>query len=190
LDDVGWFGCNVESITGLDQLTLLEEFELVNNLISTPTMAIDLTPNTAMRICVSTSAQNVTSFDLSGLTALTTGTIHTNPLMTSVDVTGCTALTKLWAHNTSNALNTLTGIASCSVLSDLDCGQGSLTVSEVNQIIIDMDKGIVAGTRRLDYATQVPTANPTVTETTTNDVQTAYDNLIADGYTIVGTAPA
>ena len=110
--------------------------------------------------------------------------------MTSLDITGCTSITtlKLQGQNAAHLFNTLTGIDTCPLLRELNIKFNDMSVSNLNQVIIDMDKGIVAGGRYLYYDNS--SNNPIVTETTTNDVLNAYNSLIADGYTITGTAPA
>ena len=126
------------------------------------------------------------TLDLTDLTALVTLTAQICSLVT-VDLTGLTNLVTV--NLRANDLTTL-DVSTNTALQNLQVDANELTVSEVNQIIIDMDRGITTGTRLLDYQLQVPAANPTRTQTITDDVLDAYNNLIADGYTVDGNVPA
>jgi hypothetical protein len=182
-----FFDVDLDSIANLDLLTSLTWFELRNN--DGANFALDLTSCTPLDTLDVYSNTNITSVDISGLTSLTTADVYSNTGLTTVDVTGCTLLNTLFLQSCTS-LATITGLATTSVLRVTSVQGAALTVSGVNQLIIDSDRNIVAGVRTLNYQLLQGSVVPTATETTANDVLDAYNNMVADGYTITGTTPA
>ena len=195
-------GNNTLSSISLDNNTSLEELYISGNsfavdpnvaLLTNLTLldvssnaslsALDVSLNTALEELYIQSC-NFTSINISSLTALTIFYCYSNSL-TSLDVTSNVALVTLW--NYSNSITTL-DLSNNVALSDVNCRENAMTVSGVNNVIIDSDRGITTGTLKIRY--DGSNAAPTLTEVTTNDVIDAYNNMLSDGYNLVGSVPA
>jgi hypothetical protein len=202
-----WFAVNagLTEIVGTENLTNCTYFNLIQNNLSTlelPTgttlteLQLDYNPLTSIT-------------GLSSATGLEILDINNNSSITSIDLTSNTALTSFTASSCSN-FSSITGLSSLSNLETLNIAScdfdtidltgatsldnvrlqtNSLDVTSINNVILDLDSfGVSNGT--LNYSNQSPTADPTATENTTNDVLDAYNALNGDGWTITGSTPA
>jgi len=168
---------NFTVLPNISTLTVLKALDISYNL-SLTTVTIS---NTSIET-LSIIGSSITSLDVSALVNLITLNCY-NGSLTSLTLPNTATLKAVKTQN--NSLTSL-DVSNCSALSDVNVLNNSLTVSAINQLIIDMDKNITTGTRYFRYDGN---AAPTATETTTNDVLDAYNNLVADGYTIIGPTP-
>lgn len=151
---------NLTSITGLSTATALTTLNIAACDFST----LDVDALTSLQI-LNFSSNNISVIDISNNTSLTTLTASSNDL-TDID--------------TSN--NTL--------LRNINFFNNQLSQSAVNRLILDADsRGFSSGTRILTYSGG-SNASPSRTENTTDDVLNAYNNLIANGWSVTGSVPS
>lgn len=194
------------STLDVSDMTSLETLVLNNSTLNTLTLGT-ISAMTYLKVDVN----NLSSLDLSNLTALTYLQCNNNQL-TSLTLTNNTALVTLIAGNQSGAgltsidistlasletfnaqfgadLNTVGDLTNNTSLRQILVRNGNLSGSEINNIILDLDaNNLLVGDRDLDY--QSNTGSPTATESVTDDVLDAYNNLIANGWTITGDVPS
>lgn len=126
----------------------------------------------------------LTSVDVSSSTSLTSLTLSGNANMTTI--TGLSNLTSLTNINIANSTAmTSIDLGSNTLLNNVVLTNCSLTQSVVNNVILDLDAhGVSNGT--LNYSLN---ANPSATETITDDVLDAYNSLVSKSWTITGATP-
>lgn len=179
--------CGLTSAPDLSNNTALTSLRIGAN----PSMGnIDLSANTALVTIEIYQTGATGALDFTANTLCTSLQIYTNATATSVDVTGMTVLASI--NGNTSGYTHVTGLGdSGALLGSVNFTNGALSQSGVNNMIIDTNNNKTTGTRLLNYSVGSGTsATPTVTESVANDVLDAYNELIADGWTITGAVPA
>lgn len=152
----------IYSNQNIDEIIGQEDLTALVSLNCNTNKLTSLPPNSTLLTGLSCSTNLLSTIDLSPYTLLTSLVCGSN-LATTFDTT--------FAPN----------------LKTINCGGTPLnfTVSTINKMIIDQDaKGLSNGS--LNWSGYFPTR----TETTTDDVINAYNNLASRGYTLIGNIPA
>jgi hypothetical protein len=193
--------CNLSTIDVTNN-TLLTYLSVFQN----PMASFDCTQNTLVQtLVVGNLGWTAATVDTSTLTELRTLSFtYSSTGMSTIDISSNAKLTTLifWyagAINTIDSSNNplltyLRGynsgiqtldFSSNPLMNDVRLDNSNITVSSLNNVIIDLDSsGVINGS--LNYLNEFPTA----TESVANDVIDAYNNLITNGWSITGAVPA
>ena len=161
---------NSDSFVGLTRLDMFND-----NLIGSELESIDVTNATALTN-LNTRVNNLSSLDVTQNIALKQLITRNNDLLTVLDISNNTLLNRVQANRTS--LNTIS-LANNPLLNNVRLDRANLATAELDQIVIDLDNhGLSNGSLLI--------ANNGFLSITS---LTAYNNLIAKGWTIDVPAP-
>jgi hypothetical protein len=199
-----WLNCSDCNLSTIDVTnnTLLTYLAVQQN----PMAAFDCTQNILVQtLIVGHIDWTAATVDTSTLTELSILSFtYSSTGMSTIDISSNAKLTNLsfWYAGSINTidssnnplLTTVRGynsgiqtvdFSSNPLINDVRFDSSSITVSSLNNVIIDLDSsGVINGS--LNYLNKFPTA----TESIANDVLDAYNNLITNGWSITGAVPA